>query len=81
MCMHMNSMLPIVLTIPTERAVFLKEENSKMYAVSAYFFSKLIVESIMVLLLPLIFGSICYYMIGLQGNFGHFCFFILTSIV
>ncbi|EAR86589.1 ABC-type transport system protein (macronuclear) [Tetrahymena thermophila SB210] len=81
MVMHMNSMLPVVLTIPSERPVFLKEENAKMYAVSAYFFSKLIVESIMVVLLPLIFGSICYYMIGLNKGFDHFCFFILVSII
>ncbi|KAL4512252.1 hypothetical protein ABPG72_005254 [Tetrahymena utriculariae] len=81
MVMHMNSILPVVLTIPSERPVFLKEENAKMYAVSAYFFSKLIVESIMVFLLPIIFGSICYYMIGLNKGFDHFCFFILVSIL
>ncbi|KAL4474935.1 hypothetical protein ABPG74_001631 [Tetrahymena malaccensis] len=81
MVMHMNTLLPIVLTIPSERPVFTKEENAKLYAVSAYFFSKLIVESIMIILLPIIYGSICYYMIGLNPGFGNFCFFIFISIL
>ncbi|KAL4512253.1 hypothetical protein ABPG72_005255 [Tetrahymena utriculariae] len=79
--MHMNSTLPIVLTIPTERPVFLKEENSKLYSVSPYFLSKLIVESSMVIFLPIIFTSICYYMTGLAQGFDKFCFFILASIL
>ncbi|EAR86642.1 ABC-2 family transporter protein (macronuclear) [Tetrahymena thermophila SB210] len=81
MVMHMNSTLPIVLTIPNERPVFLKEENSKLYAVSPYFFSKLIVESSMVILLPIIFTSICYYMTDLTKGFDNFCFFVLASIL
>lgn len=78
---HFNSLLPIVLTIPTERVVFLKEENSKMYSVLAYYLSKLIVESFMVVIVPLIYNCICYYIIGLNSNFENFLFFLLTSII
>jgi len=77
----MNSLLPVILNLPQERAVFLKEENSKLYTVTAYFISKLIVETCMVIGIPIIFGSICYYMVGLNPNFGRFCFFHLVSIL
>lgn len=52
-----------------------------MYGVLSYFISKLIVEAIMVIVCPIILCSICYYMIGLNANFGNFCFFILASIL
>lgn len=83
MCMinHWNAVLPIVLTIPTERPVFLKEENSKLYGVTSYFLSKLIVETILVIATPIIFSAIAYYMIGLNGNFGHFVFFLFVSVI
>jgi hypothetical protein len=36
----MTSLNPAVLTFPPQRAVFLREENSKLYTVSSYFFGK-----------------------------------------
>ncbi|EAR86554.2 lipid transporter family ABC domain protein (macronuclear) [Tetrahymena thermophila SB210] len=78
---HMNSLLPIVLCIPLERNIFLKEQNQKLYHVLPYFLSKLIVEIIMVFLAPLILGSISYFMIGLNPNFGKFCFYQLVSFL
>ena len=33
----MSAILPLVLTFPSERGVFLKEENSKLYRTSSYF--------------------------------------------
>ena len=32
-----HSLAPVTLTFPAERAVFLKEENSKLYRTSSYF--------------------------------------------
>ncbi|KAL4474934.1 hypothetical protein ABPG74_001630 [Tetrahymena malaccensis] len=78
---HMNSMLPVVLSIPLERNVFLKEQNQKLYHVLPYFLSKLIVEMIMIILAPLIMGGISYYMIGLNPNFGNFCFFLFDNFL
>lgn len=81
MMTHMNSMLPIVLTIPTERPVFLKEENARLYGVVPYFFSKFVVESILVVAIPIVFISICYYMIGLNPAFDRFLFFLLSNVI
>jgi hypothetical protein len=36
----MASLSPIILTFPLEKGVFLKEQSSKMYSVSAYFLSR-----------------------------------------
>ncbi|KAL4512254.1 hypothetical protein ABPG72_005256 [Tetrahymena utriculariae] len=78
---HMNTLFSIVLTLPTEKAVFLKEENSKLYSVQAYFMAKVLVESILSLLCPIIFIVISYYMVGLNADFGRFCFFLLVGIL
>ncbi|KAL4512260.1 hypothetical protein ABPG72_005262 [Tetrahymena utriculariae] len=60
----MNAMMGIIISYPSERLVFLKEENCKMYTPLAYFLGKFITEFFMNLLLPLLYGSIIYYMVG-----------------
>lgn len=40
----MASLNPTILTFPSERAVFLKEENAKLYRVSSYFLGKTALE-------------------------------------
>ncbi|EAR86501.1 ABC-2 family transporter protein (macronuclear) [Tetrahymena thermophila SB210] len=78
---NMNTLFPIVLSFPLEKAVFLKEENAKLYSIGAYLLAKSIVESILSFICPVIFIAISYYMIGLNANFGRFCFFILVNIL
>ncbi|KAL4446966.1 hypothetical protein ABPG74_014938 [Tetrahymena malaccensis] len=79
--LHMNTLFPIVLSLPLEKAIYLKEQNAKLYTATTYIIAKLLVESILAILCPVIFVSISYYMIGLSPNFGCFCFFILVSIL
>ncbi|KAL4474939.1 hypothetical protein ABPG74_001635 [Tetrahymena malaccensis] len=78
---NMSTLFPIVLTFPMEKAVFLKEENAKLYSVTAYFIAKTLVESVLSLICPIIYVVISYYMVGLNPNFGRFCFFILVNIL
>ncbi|EAR86558.2 ABC-2 family transporter protein (macronuclear) [Tetrahymena thermophila SB210] len=78
---NMSTLFPIVLTFPMEKAVFLKEENAKLYSVTAYFIAKTLVESVLSLICPIIYIVISYYMVGLNANFGRFCFFILVNIL
>jgi hypothetical protein len=42
--MFMASLNPTILTFPAERAVFLKEENSKLYRTFSYFMGKTSLE-------------------------------------
>lgn len=50
----MTSMMPMVLTFPEERAVFLKEENGKYYSISSYFFGRTLLEFPFLVLFPTI---------------------------
>lgn len=43
MDLFMQAMMPVTITFPLERIVFLKEENSRMYTLSQYFLSRNII--------------------------------------
>ena len=57
----MSSMSPIILTFPSERVVFLKESNMKMYGVTSYFIGKTTPEFIFMVLFPFLFIVIIYW--------------------
>ncbi|KAK7113491.1 broad substrate specificity ATP-binding cassette transporter ABCG2-like isoform X2 [Littorina saxatilis] len=62
-----------------ERAIFVHENVSGFYRVSAYFLAKMLCDLIPMRLAPvLVFSSIAYFMIGLQSGAEHFFFFALT---
>jgi len=54
------------LIFPEERPVFLREANNNMYKVSAYFTAKICSEFPNSLLTPTLFGSIVYFVVGLN---------------
>jgi ABC-type multidrug transport system ATPase subunit len=66
MTMAMNAIQNVILIFPDERPVFLREANNNMYKVSAYFWAKIVSEFPSSLLTPVVFGSIVYYIIGLN---------------
>jgi len=69
MTMAFNAIQNVILIFPDERPVFLREANNNMYSVSAYFWAKIISEFPSSLLTPVIFGSIVYFIIGLNDVF------------
>ncbi|KAL4474977.1 hypothetical protein ABPG74_001673 [Tetrahymena malaccensis] len=77
----MEAMNPCALTIPLERQVFLREENSKLYKIIPYFFGKLFVDLVSDFIIPIIFSSIVYWMVGLRESFEAFLFFTLVLIM
>jgi len=64
----MSAMNPVVLTFPAERAVFLKEENAKLYRTSSYFFGRTMVEIPFMILIPIVWSLIVYWMIELNDH-------------
>lgn len=68
MTMSFNAIQNVILIFPDERPVFLREANNNMYAVSAYFWAKIVSELPSSILTPGIFGSIVYYAIGFNTN-------------
>jgi len=59
-------------TFPTERPLFLREYSTKHYNVLPYFLSKLITEFFQAGTAMLVQSLVCFFMIGLQMNFGQF---------
>ncbi|CAD7970444.1 unnamed protein product, partial [Amoebophrya sp. A25] len=62
--------LPVVVSFPSERAVFLREYSSRMYNVVAYVFSKFLIELIpLILSTAIVLGLMCA-TIGVYAEFG-----------
>ena len=57
-----------MLVFPYEREIFLRETGSNMYQVGPYFFGRFFAELPMSLILPVIFGSIIYFAVGLDSS-------------
>ncbi|CAF1389416.1 unnamed protein product [Didymodactylos carnosus] len=76
--------LTVINTFPVERALTLRERASGSYKASAYFIAKIIVETLVLIPIPIFFSCIVYFLVGLQphvGKFFLFMFFMFLSIL
>lgn len=64
----MSTLGQSVLVFPEERAVFLKEENSKLYTTLSYFIGRTLVDLPILLITPIIFSAVIYWMVGLDDT-------------
>lgn len=77
----MVTLTPVALVFPTERAVFLKEESSRLYGTTSYFISKNLVEVPYLILMPLLTITIFYWMIGLANTADQFFSFYFINLL
>ncbi|KCV72529.1 hypothetical protein H696_00121 [Fonticula alba] len=63
-----NGILPVVLMFPLERAVFLREQMSRTYRIWTYFSSKVLADVPFTLVFSSIFGTLTYWLIGLNAT-------------
>lgn len=77
----MASLSPVTLVFPAEKEVFLKEENSRLYSVLPYFLSRNIIELPYLVVLPLIFNCIIYWMVGQASTAEQFFLFTFVSLL
>ncbi|KAI3986784.1 hypothetical protein MKX01_039758 [Papaver californicum] len=73
-----------IFTFPQERMMLMKERSSGMYRLSSYFFSRIVGDLPMELVLPTVFVSITYWMAGLKAtpmNFFHTLFVLLYGVL
>lgn len=75
--LFMTQVMGTLLTFPVERAVFIREYCSKMYAIPEYYTSKVLVETPFIVFFTIIFTLIIYFTTGLRGEAGPF--FIYTA--
>jgi ABC-type multidrug transport system permease subunit len=79
MSMFMSSLSPVSIVFPKERLVFLKEEGARLYSTWMFYLSRTIVELPFLILIPMLFAVIIYWMIGLADTAGQFFMFYLIS--
>ncbi len=77
----MGSLSPVTLVFPTEKEVFLKQENARLYSVLPYFLSRNIVELPYLFILPIIICSILYWMVGQASTAQQFFLFFFISML
>ena len=68
MSSFMFALGPMTLVFPTERLIFLKEENSRLYGVFSYFLSRNAIEIPYLIVMPLIFNLVFYWIVGLAST-------------
>lgn len=68
MSSFMFALGPVTLVFPTERLIFLKEESSRLYRVFSYFLSRNAIEIPYLIVMPLFFNLVFYWMVGLAST-------------
>ena len=77
----LNSAMSSVTMMYDEKPVFLRERGAKMYKVSSYFFARSVAELPTMLFFPTLFGSIVYWMCGLNEAVDRYFMFLLILAV
>eukprot|EP00123_Amoebidium_parasiticum_P015471 comp22988_c0_seq1/m.36596 comp22988_c0_seq1/g.36596 ORF comp22988_c0_seq1/g.36596 comp22988_c0_seq1/m.36596 type:complete len:647 (-) comp22988_c0_seq1:242-2182(-) len=73
-------MFSAMLLFHNEKPIFLRERAAGAYRVSAYYLAKSFAETPVEIFFPIIFGTITYWMLGLQASAAKFFFFLLTLV-
>jgi hypothetical protein len=74
----------VILVFPHERPIFLRETGNNMYSVGPYYLGRFLAEFPAGLIVPVIFGTIIYFAVGLNQTlwwkFPLFCNTLITLI-
>ncbi|XP_074601329.1 eye pigment precursor family transporter white [Brevipalpus obovatus] len=62
------NVISVINTFCNELPIFVREHNNGLYSVGSYFFAKMAAEVPYFIILPTVFSSITYYMIGLNPS-------------
>ena len=73
----MGNMMGTIITFQPERPVFLREQANNMYDVTSYYLAKILTETPVLLVTPMIFSAIVYFKIGLMITASQFFYFYL----
>jgi len=76
------TVLSVVMLFPAERGVYLNEQAQRLYSVSSYFVSKLIIDLPILTLTIFGFCLLVYFPVGFQSDFARFLrfFFVLEGV-
>ncbi|KAJ8900802.1 hypothetical protein NDN08_000102 [Rhodosorus marinus] len=74
------TMLSATYAFPTEKAVIRKDRSSGAYRLSAYFLAKSTAEVPLDVIYPIVWGSIVYWLVGLNPNIDRFFVYLLLLV-
>jgi hypothetical protein len=77
----MPALMGIIHTFPAEKAVLSREHSNGLYSIFPYFLSKILSELPFQILVPFLFSSIFYYLVGLNPGVGQFFTFCAIIIL
>ncbi|KAG5175579.1 P-loop containing nucleoside triphosphate hydrolase protein [Tribonema minus] len=75
------SALSTINSFPGERMLSLRERAAGTYYTSAYFMAKVLAETVMQIILPILFTCIVYFLIGLQNEASKFFIFMAFMVL
>eukprot|EP01111_Echinosteliopsis_oligospora_P006031 TRINITY_DN1997_c0_g2_i1.p1 TRINITY_DN1997_c0_g2~~TRINITY_DN1997_c0_g2_i1.p1 ORF type:complete len:623 (+),score=155.49 TRINITY_DN1997_c0_g2_i1:63-1931(+) len=73
--------LIVINTFPSERKIILRERAAGTYFSSAYFMAKIASDTVLQLLMPILFSVIVYWLVGLQHTAQKFFIFMAFMIL
>ncbi|KAH9395283.1 ATPase [Tyrophagus putrescentiae] len=76
----LNNAFCVVNVFCSEMPIFLREHNSGMYRVDAYFVMRNVAETPIFIFIPVFYGLIIYYLIGLNPPFDACLYLIVVGI-
>lgn len=77
----LSSSLSTVNSFPEDRVLSLHERRSGAYKTSAYFMAKMLVETAVQTIKPILFSCIVYFMVGLHHDANNFFIFMAIMIL
>ena len=81
LCTIFANTFAVVLTFAEERAVFMREQRSSMYSVSAYFIARTAVDAPPTLVCSVVFVCVSYFLMGLSVSVGQVLYFLLVVVL
>jgi hypothetical protein len=76
-----SSIFQLVQVFPLERDLVIHERRGNAYSLNSYYFSRMLTDRLPLLVLPLIFSVIYYYMTNLRDGGDHFAKFLLMVYI
>ena len=77
----MSPLFGSVSSFHNDRPVLFRERGANLYNIGSFYFSNLVVQMPLSMFFPIFFGSMVYYLVGLNENVERFFMFILILIV
>ncbi|KAL4474929.1 hypothetical protein ABPG74_001625 [Tetrahymena malaccensis] len=81
MTMFQSGCMQILISFPSERGVYMREENSKYYTPITYAIGKITTDILLKIFYPIIYGTIVYFMVGYTHDYAYQYFIYIAVLM